>query len=264
MAPKDFFIGVRQLLGVLLPGAIWLLSLVLILAKPQSVTLRRETNLAEIAVYLFGSYLFGYAIRRLTFAGGLRLGGWLLRLTRRWARLSQILEGRVPVPGASPDTVRIWSNPVTPEVINVLSKCARSEFARLRKAEPPNDCRARDFDTFYKQFAPTIAKYHVLGQGAMARRLEESEGEINLYATTSFPLIVFALPLSVWGVRAGLGSADYCRVAVIAVVCALVGLIFAWRAALRREGESRDIYLMFLTHTTFGAASGKAADEEKG
>src|SRR5262245_55294715 len=79
MKPSDFFIGLRQLLGVLIPGAIWMVDVFLGILNRNPAVVLSQYSTFEIILVVGIIYLIGHGMRRTSFSFGIRVSGYILR-----------------------------------------------------------------------------------------------------------------------------------------------------------------------------------------
>lgn len=235
MKPGDFFLGLRHLLGVLLPGSIWLLALSLPTAERLPLDVFASFNAQQVAIVLAAAFLLGYAFRGPGFIVGLKLGDWL---TTRYPRLTTFGKSSELQPTEETRELLRWVSEKVPK--------------------PPEEPDA-DAPRTLEKYVPAWSKYYVLGRSELGRRLDETEAEINLYTTTVLPLLILLITLTFfWLLHPngylyiieniyhpnGLKSAI--EKLIIELTLVAMAFSFAWRGSVRRKTELRDIYLMVL------------------
>lgn len=79
MKPSDFFLSARQAFGVLLPGTIYVLSVLVVVHWDKGLLGLTSANLTEVAVFLAASYVVGSALEEPTYTFAVRFSAWANR-----------------------------------------------------------------------------------------------------------------------------------------------------------------------------------------
>jgi hypothetical protein len=229
MKASDFSVSVRQLVAVLIPGAIWLCSFYLIALNQNLLDRESDPNAFETVMLILAIFLVGYSARRVAFTFGVLSG-----------ELCNWIEKFVPGP------IRNWGSHARRLKANEAT--IQSAQAILRSVKSPEV-------TYDPADVPLLCKYYVLGEGELSRRVEELEAEINLYATMVAPLLTLLVALAVFWSREPriLDLTSYQGVALGAI--AFMTVSFARRTASRRLMESHKILLMFTVLTALRSSS---------
>ena len=220
MKAGDFFISLRQLFGVIIPGAIWACVFCLIVLNENPLTYNRNPNGFEVAIVIFGFYLIGYSARHLAFTVGGMSGD-----------LCNWIEGLVP------EWMRKWA---------MRSRSLNADERIIRRARVILDNLKSENITYDPADVPVLCKFYVLGESELSRKVEELEAEINLFATMVLPLMMLVVALIMFWNREPrtFELASYQGAVLGALLFTIV--TFAHRAGSRRSKEAHEIFLMFM------------------
>jgi hypothetical protein len=213
MKPGDFFIGLRQLLGVLIPGAIWMGDFFLGILDQDPITALSHLGIFEVIVVVGIIYLIGHGMRRTSFSFGIWISEGILKI---W-------------PVKRGDRRGLHEDKASEKLLN--------HNKAIITAKLPKDSTLYDDADFMN-----IIKYSLLGVSEVSRRVEELEAEINLYTSVVLPLVFLCITLVVYWFRR-YHSFDFVDAEII-VVLAYLTSNFVRRIAIRRAGERRQILLM--------------------
>lgn len=257
MKPGDFFIGVRQFLGIVIPGFIWIIAASLGVGKYDPIENLDQHSWREIVAVLFCAYLLGLALRGLSLRFGVVVGKWLYR----FGTFTRVLK--------APSQSAILVNIVPVSTDDPLRKLAHSQItSMMADAGIPLDMAEKlsepDLDEICQQY--------ILGPEQLARRVEQAQAEVELYATSLLPLLLLIAALQrYWaggaakGTFFGMHDTAWCAGLII------LFFLLALKLHFRRIAEQMDWYRMLITlsivkktaETTPGVTS-EIAKEPKG
>jgi hypothetical protein len=229
MKASDLSVSLRQLLGIFIPGAIWLYSFYLIALNQNLFYRHSDPDAFETVILILAILLVGYSTRRVAFTFGVVCGG-----------LCNWIEKFVPGP------IQNWGSQARRlNIDDAMMKNAQAILSSFRLPAVTYD----PTDVF------VLCKYYILGETELSRRVEELEAEINLYATMVAPLLALLIALAVFWSRESriLDLTSYQGVSLGAI--AFMAVSFARRTASRRLRESHEIFLMFTVLTALRSGS---------
>lgn len=220
---SDFYVGSRQLFGFVVPGLVWLSSIILVVTRADPISLMLDVSLLEVALFLAASLLVGTAIETVSFKVGVNLSAWLHR-----ARVSN-----------DPHQTDYLPSDVNPQLVQRVRRVIQDRYG--------DDAYVSELDD--RQLSQFCRRFVLEKSNQLRRRVTEYEAEINLLAMLVLPLLVFVLAWT-WNSWVALDNLDVLQrltrwVAGVLAIFALEILLLARLHPLRRE-EAEAWYEMFL------------------
>jgi hypothetical protein len=278
MKLADFFLGIRQLFGILIPGVIWLICIVLGVSRQDPVQAMNALTMRELIAALAFGFIIGITVRRISFRIGVATGrlfhlGWST-LTGMWTAARKALRKRKEQP--STDATGQQVTATAGDAIADVKAPQAKESRRTRLRRILTELQAPETGEVYERFKELaqeqleqryrttqstqweklteedrgyLYKYLVLSEEDLARKVEENEAEINLYSSLILPLIAFELSLRAYwcgpnAQRFGFLGSAYQNWWTFGTLVAV--FLLAWRIQPRRTEEAAEWYRMFL------------------